>query len=136
MKIGLHDGSIAFDRGTIARDVSRQQFLESPLGVQPRSSRLVSKEWWHIAVDAEPGIVAHLTFQNERLHQVWILMRIPHDEDPDGWTREHELERKALHDEWLRREIGDPPYLYDWGRIESELDEKGCVSEIIVTYAN
>ncbi len=135
MKFGLFDGSISFDRGTITRDVSRQQFLASTLGQSPRRSRLVNEEWWHITVDAEPGVVANVLFHSDQLHQVWILMSIPSDSDPNGWTEEHELERKALHDAWLRREIGEPPYDYAWGSIASEYDAKGCVSEIIVSYA-
>lgn len=119
----------------ISRDTSREQFLASSLGVEPRRRRLVNKEWWHITVDAEPEVVANVLFRNDRLHQVWILMAIPHDRDPDGWSREHELGRKTLHDAWLRREVGDPPYQYAWGKIESEFDEKGCVSEIIISYA-
>lgn len=62
-------------------------------------------------------------------------MEIPSDKDPNGWTEAHELERKSLHDAWLLREIGKPPYIYPWGSISSEYDAKGCVSEIIVTYA-
>ena len=60
-------------------------------------------------------------------------MEIPTDKTGE-WTRELELERKALHDQWLRRELGKPPYRYSWGTVASELDEKGVVSEIIVGY--
>lgn len=62
-------------------------------------------------------------------------MELPSDQDPTGWTEAHELERKALHDAWLLRELGNPPYDYPWGSIASEYDAKVCVSEIIVTYA-
>jgi hypothetical protein len=135
MKFGIFDGSISFEHGTLKRDTDRAAFLASALGREPRRNRLVNKEWWHITVDPEPGVAANVLFRGDRLHQVYVLMTIPSDKDKDGWTEEHELERKALHDAWLRREIGKPPYDYAWGSIASEYDAKGCVSEIIVTYA-
>ena len=39
-----------------------------------------------------------------------------------------------MHDAWLRRELGAPPYKFAWGTVASELDEKGVASEIIVAY--
>ena len=135
MKFDLIDGAIEFERGEVRRDTSRETFLASALGLKPRRDRLVNKESRHVTVDAEPGVVANLLFRGDRLHQVWILMEIPSDKDPNGWTEGHELERKAKHDAWLRQEIGSPPYDYAWGSIASEYDAKGCVSEIIVSYA-
>ena len=52
------------------------------------------------------------------------------------WTEKNELARKELHDEWLLRELGPPPYRYEWGNLSSEYDPKGCVSDIIVAYAS
>ena len=39
------------------------------------------------------------------------------------------------HDEWLRLELGEPPYRFPWGQLESNFDSKGCASAIIVSYA-
>jgi hypothetical protein len=64
---------------------------------------------------------------------VLVLTEIPADSAGE-WTRELELERKRLHDQWLLRELGKPPYRYAWGVVASELDEKGVVSEIIIRY--
>jgi hypothetical protein len=60
-----------------------------------------------------------MTFSNDRARE---------------WSAELELERKAKHDQWLREELGEPPYRYDWGRVASEFDPKGLASEIIVVY--
>lgn len=134
MKFNVTDGSVTFEHGNVDRRQGREEFLATPLGklAQPE---LINKEWWHLHVKPEPGVAANVLFRGDRLHQVYVLMTIPSDKDKDGWTEEHELERKALHDAWLRREIGKPPYDYAWGSIASEYDAKGCVSEIIVTYA-
>jgi hypothetical protein len=134
MNISVFDGSVSFDLGDVKCSQRREEFLQTPLGKLARPE-LINKEWWHLHLKPEPGIAANVLFKGDRLHQVYILMGIPSDKDPQGWTEEHELERKSLHDTWLRRAIGKPPYDYEWGAITSEYDAKGCVSEIIVTYA-
>ena len=82
--------------------------------------------------DIEPFQSGHLKV--DRLHQVYVLMEIPSDQHNE-WTEANEMERKAAHDRWLRRNLGEPPYEYGWGSVSSEFDAKGCVSEIIVSYA-
>jgi hypothetical protein len=134
MKIRTHDGSIQFQRGTVSRNADRLTFLGSPLGHAPRRQNLVNKEWWHITVDPEPGVASTLLFRGDRLERVFLMLDHPSDAVGE-WTEENELARKEIHDAWLLREIGRPPYEYPWGAITSEYDAKGCVSEIIVTYA-
>jgi hypothetical protein len=135
MKFDVSDGSVAFKLGDVKRSQGRADFLQSPLGNLARPE-LINKEWWHLHVRPEPGIAANVLFRGDRLHKIYILMTIPSDQDKDGWTEEHELERKAIHDAWLRREFGRPPYEFAWGSIASYFDAKGCVSEIIVSYAD
>jgi hypothetical protein len=132
MKIGIFDGSISFARGTIARNQDREQFLASDLARGARQE-LVNVEWWHLTIKPEAGIVATLIFHDNRLDMVLVLLEIPADSTGE-WTRDLELERKRLHDQWLQRELGEPPYRYPWGVVASELDEKGVVSEIIIRY--
>ncbi len=50
------------------------------------------------------------------------------------WRLERNAKRSTTHG--FVRELGEPPYEYAWGRINSEFDAKGCVSEIIITYAD
>lgn len=132
MKFGITDGSLVFAAGTIERTTHRESFLASEIG-RDAKMELVNEGWRQANIRPEPGIAATLVFKGDRLHQVWVLMEIPSDETGE-WTMEIERQRKALHDKWLHAEIGEPPYEYAWGRINSEFDAKGCVSEIIVTY--
>jgi hypothetical protein len=132
MKIGVLDGSISFARGIILRGQNRERFLATDLG-RNATQELVNKEWWHVAIKPEPGIAATLIFKMDCLDMVLLLMTIPEDSSEE-WTPELELKRKAVHDLWLRSELGPPPYQYAWGQLASEFDAKGCVSEIIVAY--
>ena len=60
-------------------------------------------------------------------------MALPKDAKRE-WTLASELARKTKHDDWLRNELGKPPYNYAWGNVTSVYDSKGCASEIIVVY--
>lgn len=135
MKIGVFDGSISFGVGTILRGEDRSSFLGSAIG-NGAMEEVVNpgEDWRHVTVTPEPGVIATLIYQGERLHKVFVAMAVPSDIGGD-WTVESELERKAKHDAWLRAEFGEPPYEYPWGRVASEFDAKGCASEIIVSYA-
>jgi hypothetical protein len=132
MRIGIFDGSIEFEDGAIRMKASRAEFLATPLGRQAKQE-LVNGKWWHITVEPESGIVATLIFKIDILETVLIAMGIPTDRTGE-WTRELELQRKCIHDAWLRRELGKPPYVFAWGTVASELDEKAVASEIIVAY--
>ena len=81
----------------------------------------------------EPGIAAAIYFEGPKLRTLSWQLELP-PELEESWSVEHELARKRVHDEWLRQEIGKPPYQFPWGRLESNYDPKGCTSAIIVSY--
>lgn len=134
MKIGVFDGSISFETGRILRSQDRISFLATQLGKQAESE-LVSNVWWHSKIEPEPGITTVLLFNENRLDRVFLTMEIPPDRLGE-WTVENELARMEVHDKWLRKELGNPPYEYSWGQIVSDYDQKGCASTIIVAYAS
>jgi len=133
VKISVFNGSISFEGGTIQLSHDRAQFLGSPLGKHAKEE-FVNEGWRHYRIEPESGIVGTIFFKGERLDRVFLLMEIPSDKSKE-WTEQLELERKAKHDSWLRSELGKPPYDYAWGSVTSDFDPRGCVSEIIVTYA-
>jgi hypothetical protein len=132
MKIGVFDGSVRFDSGEIRRTFDRSQFLQSSLG-KAATEKSSNGDWQHYRIAPEPGLAGSVLFQGERIDRIFISMRIPSD-DAGLWTEELESGRKAMHDAWLRRELGAPPYDYAWGRVLSEFDAKSVASEIIVVY--
>ena len=134
MKISAIDGLVIFERGSVRPTEDRETFLATELG-KKANIRLVSNEWWHVTIAPESGISAKLLYQDKRLHQVYLLFKMRSDLSNE-WTTELELQRKDLHDRWLYAEFGKAPYQYGWGNIVSEFDQKACVSEIILTYAD
>jgi hypothetical protein len=132
MKIHTTDGSIEFAHGAIGSKTTRASFLASPLG---RRATLVVENapFATYRFAPEPGVGATLLFDGERLKNFAWAVSMP-NEDVSSWTQESELQRKKLHEKWLAKELGVPPYQFDWGEVVSEFDAKGVSSAIIVAY--
>lgn len=133
MKIQVFDGSVAFAEGAISRRMDKPTFLRSRIGTTSKVM-LVNGPWSTYKIDPEPGVAGSITFENDRLHQLSLMLRLPSD-DTGGWSDKAERERQALHDEWLKSELGKPPYRYAWGRVESSIDPRDGFSDIMLLYA-
>ena len=132
MRIDRESGSIVFPDGTIEPAMSLARFLDTDLGRSSTNS-FAHDRWQHFQFDPEPGIAGTILFNDGVLDRVLLAMSTPSDETEE-WSELVEHQRKERHDSWLRAELGEPPYRYRWGGVESEYDSKGCASEIIVVY--
>ena len=133
MKVHKVGGIVEFERGSIRPGMDRPSFLASSLG---QGAEVLMQNEPHVTYRIRPerGVAAAVHFDGTRLRMFsWQLELAPHIEAV--WSEEHELERKRVHDEWLRLELGEPPYRFPWGQLESNFDSKGCASAIIVSYA-
>ena len=52
----------------------------------------------------------------------------------DDWYEEKEIEIKKQQDVLLKDNLGNPPYEYQWGSLESVFDQRSGSSHIILTY--
>lgn len=52
----------------------------------------------------------------------------------DNWSEEEQKSLKVAQDQFLERNLGQPPYKYPWGIIESTYDQKGGSSGITIRY--
>jgi len=50
------------------------------------------------------------------------------------WSEDREAFAKSLHDQWLVRHLGPPPYAFEWGDVQSVHDPKAGGSQIVVRY--
>lgn len=132
VRISPEDGTIQFAAGQIDPGQQRDVFLATPLG-RTATLSLQNANWTNYKVRPETGIVATLLYNGAQLDRVFMIMEIPADES-EAWTEDLELQRKQVHDQWLRAELGSGPHDYSWGRIVSEFDQRDCASEIIVVY--
>lgn len=112
--------------------MDKTSFLASPLGSK-------SERWFAngpfetFRFLPEPGIIATADFQDGRLLNVSILFSLPNDSE-ENLSVERELQRKQKHDDWLRAQLGDPPYRYNWGHISSAFYQQHCESDMMVVY--
>lgn len=132
MKLQKLSGRVEFNRGSIEPRTDRTAFLASEIG---RTAEVLVDNEPHMTYRfrPEPGIAAAAYFDGARLRTLSWQLELPSDLE-NIWTVEQELERKRVHDNWLLNEVGQPPYRFSWGRLESNYDPKGCTSAIIVNY--
>jgi hypothetical protein len=133
LKIHRDNGAIEFSSGVIAPTMSRAQFLSSPIGRSSRKS-LANAQWQQFAIEPEPDIGATVLFDGEAIERVIVAIRLPSEKTGNDWNERVEHDRKRHHDAWLSAHLGEPPYQYAWGQVESEYDSKGCASAIIIAY--
>ena len=122
----------------IGPTLTRENFLISPLA---SLSRVAVKNEPHCSFNAKAQKIAGhpfiitLYFKRSTLTNLELFA----DDDQfgtswDDWSEEKELERKKFHETWLKSVLGDPPYHYDWGSVESHYDAKGGSSSISIKY--
>jgi len=133
MKVHRLDGVVEFKQGSITPPMERSLFLASTLA---QCAELLVQNEPHMTYRIRPerGVTAAVQFEGAKLRTISWQFDLPPNKEA-VWSVEHELERKQMHDDWLRRELGEPPYRFPWGYLESNYDSKGCASAIIVTYA-
>lgn len=132
MKIRTSDGTVVFAIGDVSRNTSKASFLASALG-RGAETAVENAPYVTYRIRPEPGIGATLLFEGQELRNVGWAIVMPGEDDGD-WSVESEMRRKSLHDDWLQKELGEPPYRFSWGEIVSEFDAKGVSSAIIVVY--
>lgn len=52
----------------------------------------------------------------------------------NNWSKRNNNKKKKDHDIWLKSQLGNPPYKYDWGEILSKYEAKSGASVIIIRY--
>lgn len=132
MQINVTDGSVAFAGGNIDPRLDRTAFLSTPLGAKAERW-FVNGPFETYRFFPEPGVVATADFRDGHMLNVSLAFDLP-DDSPENWSTPHELARKERHDAWLREHLGEPPYRYNWGQVESVFYHQHCGSEITVSY--
>lgn len=51
------------------------------------------------------------------------------------WSMEKQLKIKSDNDVWLKKEIGCPPYNFEWGEIKSVYNAREAASYIVLKYS-
>jgi hypothetical protein len=128
--IDKRNGALLLANGvTLGPSLTVPQWQATPLGQASRP--LVKNPPWEsfrlraTCADGTPcGLVLYF-------HQGWLQqIQLGHLVDPA--VDEREVLR--MHDRWLRRMLGEPPYAYPWGSVTSSYDPRSDSSSVVVTY--
>lgn len=115
MKIDASSGSFLFASGKIGPQYDTTAFLALPFETPPEPAS-GGPGWQNFTFEPESGVSAAAYFYDGRLQRFTFSLALP-QEVMTPWGSNREPERKALHEELLRRELGRPPYFYSWGEI-------------------
>lgn len=132
MKIDVDGGSVIFESGRIDPGMGRTAFLNSPLGkISERWGGKDPFETYRFL--PEPGLTATVDFNEDRLLNVSFQFAMAGDSTSEQ-SKDRELARKQIHDDWLTVALGEPPYCYHWGQVVSKFYHQHCESDVMVIY--
>lgn len=125
---------------TIGTDFSRREFTKSPLAknasVFIRNEPYCSYQIGTFKTD-DLTLIVSIWFFGEKLETVELVHHtaVQFGSSWADWSEENELKRKAIHDAWLEKELGEPPYKFAWGTVASDYDARSGNSSIVVRYS-
>ena len=123
----------------IGPHLSRNEFLSFRVG---KSASIVVKNEpfcsYNIGSHEISGLIFSVTvyFYDELLES--ISMSSVNDElgaSWADWSEQKELERKEIHDRWLKNILGKASSHYEWGEVWSGYDSKAGFSSIEIRYS-
>ena len=130
--IDLNNGEITIGNLNVNSFTSLSDFQNSPIGKKSKIT-VTNNEWITLQI-MEEKIIVTLVFNKNRLSEVRFYIDTPIAKNWTDWTIENEKERKITHDNFLLHNIGEPPYKFNWGTVESVQDIKNNESNIILRY--
>jgi hypothetical protein len=119
--------------------LSRTEFLSIPIG---KSASIVVKNEpycsYNIGRHEISGLVfiVIIYFYDELLESVNLTsVNDKSSESWSDWSEQKELERKEIHDRWLKNILGNASSNYKWGEVWSDYDSKAGFSSIEIRYS-
>lgn len=138
--INKSSGIISLDEIVISPIISKSSFLESKVAEYIENEEIhVYSNYYMMPQDyMEMSVRLILYFdQNDRLDMVNIYLNDPNSEVSwKTWSKEKEMKHKIIHDEWLKSELGEPPYCFKWGNVSSSYNSRSGSSSITIKYSS
>ncbi len=137
----MNNGIIQFEGETfkITPSLKENDFLNSGIGQKAKLS--VENEGYHSYTFGPYKIKSDdfyflLIFDSGEIHSLYIELSDLNDKIDYGVDDKESALIKANkeHENWLRLNLGLPPYYYSWGSIDSAYDKKGWSAFIVLSY--
>ena len=126
--IDLASGTLFFDDATeVDPRITRPKFLTSPLELPTTPDATSAGPWsiYTLAPRLLDGIkfASRLSFNGDALELLAL------------WNVEvEEAARLERHDVWLMKQLGEGPYVFGWGKVESLTEPNGGGNIILFSY--
>jgi hypothetical protein len=128
--ISRDTGSVKVDKG---RTLVCGQFLADFEKKVPEAELVMKSDPWTVfklplTDSRDAPFVALVKFYEDRLREIELFAKDAPDIDVD--------ELAKMYDRWLVQELGDPPYKFDWGRLDASLDRKAGNASVVLIYGD
>ncbi len=131
--LAIQDKSFTIGRGLIKTDFVQSKLYDEVINEKSYgftfynlNSQLISNEWFDITLyfnNKDILNLVNISLSNEGDIASW-----------NNWSENEQIKKKDMHDKWLKKNIGNPPYKYDWGEISSSYDPRSGSSMITIKY--
>ncbi len=134
--IDKKSGTIHLGNSFFSPLLTKRNFLSTPYG---KNAKLFvnNKEYVSYKIDVHmfmsQNFIPILYFKNESL----IEVQLHNYTDSTSWSDLDDIDLlsfKKQNDLILRRNLGLPPFKYNWGEVVSFVDNKSCIVGIIIRY--
>ena len=137
VRIDRRTGEFAVGEQKLGRGLVEKDFLNSELGSAAREirrsgSRHYYETWRQISPEMEMGLTLGF-FPGGPLQRLSAQFVSPATRGA-AWSKAREEEIKCFHDNWLKEQLGDPPYRFPWGNALSILDRHWYSANIVIDY--
>ena len=137
VKINRSTGDFLLGDQSLGRNLSEEEFVGSALGttaqrVRNSGTRRYYEIWRHINAEREVGVT--LGFPTGGVLQRISAKFLKSEVRAAEWSKSLENEIKILHDQWLRAQLGSPPYQFRWGKVISAIDQHGYSANVVIDY--
>ncbi len=139
--IDVENGNITMDNNSfvIRKGLTKDEFKKSELFEEVLNEQVHTFTNYYLKPQllGEESFSISLFFDsNEIINFLQISMIKDGIPSWDNWSEKQEQRRKAEHDQWLKMNIGKPPYKYSWGEISSNYDPRSGSSMITIRYSS
>jgi hypothetical protein len=136
MKINATTGELIVGQQALGPNIKETDFLTSELGAGAKQIPYGDKKYYEVWRQITPKLEIGLTLgfsPHGPLQRISVQCVKPGTRRYE-WSKALEDEIKHYHDEWLKEQLGEPPYHFAWGRIMSIIEPHWYSANIVIDY--
>ena len=137
VKIDQRTGEFIIGQHRLGPSLGEEEFLNGEVGagfskMKRSGTRNYYEAWRHITTELDLGLTLGFLPGGglQRISGQFVRPEIRVTE----WSREKEDVIKRFHDQWLKEQLGNPPYQFDWGRVLSIVEPHWYSANIVIDY--